>query len=93
MRKSCPGVSGRSTEKQRIRPRETKPELMIEEIVTTSILPPETTQATFLLRVLSFFRAANGKTPAVSAINLCFSININKASIISSSLTSIIPST
>ena len=52
----------------KILPLEISPLLIIEEIVITSIFPPEISETTFLRLQCNFFKAANDKIPDPSAI-------------------------
>ena len=78
---SCPGISGNCTENVKILPLEISPLLIIDEIVNTSIFPPEIKATTFLRLQCNFFKPAKAKIPDPYATSLCFSTSIKNASI------------
>ena len=60
---------------------------MRAEMVEMSMLPPERMAAAFFPLRFSFGKAAKERTPAPSAMSLCFSIKESRADMISNSET------
>ena len=93
---NSPGWSGITVSKKTLRHDRSRPLLMTRVILFTSILPPLTKAATFLLRIpeiLPFINAATGTAPAPSDTVLTRSINQRMAPAISVSSTVTISST
>ena len=92
-RASSPGLSGRSTDTEKIRSLWINPCWTIEDIVITSIFPPLNTQTTFFPLMSICFNAATERSPEFSTIILWFSTMSRNAPISSSSSTRRISST
>ena len=89
---SSPGLSGRRTDTVNILLLCTRPCCTTDDIVITSILPPERIETIFLFLTSRYLRAATVKSPEFSTIILWFSTISRKATIKSSSGTVIISS-
>ena len=91
-RTSSPGRSGSSTLTVKMRSRLMRPDCTTDDIVMTSMLPPESTETTFLPVKSRWRSAATVSRPEFSTTILWLSTMSRKATTSSSSSTVMMPS-